>query len=57
MLEAITIQKHKIEHAYEHFKFREAVQEGMQLARLANKYFTDSEPWKTRKTNLNACFN
>ena len=57
MLEAITIQKHKIEHAYEHFKFREAVQEGMQLARLANKYFTDSEPWKTRKTNVNACFN
>ncbi|MEC8140569.1 MAG: methionine--tRNA ligase [Bacteroidota bacterium] len=57
MLEAITIQKHKIEHAYEHFRFREAVQEGMQLARLANKYFTDSEPWKTRKTNVNACFN
>ena len=57
MLEAITIQKHKIEYAYEHFRFREAVQEGMQLARLANKYFTDSEPWKTRKTNENACFN
>lgn len=57
MLEAITIQKHKIEHAYEHFRFREAVQEGMQLARLANKYFTDSEPWKTRKNNVNACFN
>lgn len=57
MLEAITIQKHKIERAYEHFRFREAVQEGMQLARLANKYFTDSEPWKTRKTNEIACFN
>ena len=57
MLEAITKQKHKIEYAYEHFRFREAVQEGMQLARLANKYFTDSEPWKTRKTNENACFN
>tara|TARA_B100000575_G_scaffold293352_1_gene304472 strand:- start:295 stop:2337 length:2043 start_codon:yes stop_codon:yes gene_type:complete len=57
MLEAITIQKHKIEYAYEHFRFREAVQEGMQLARLANKYFTDSEPWKTRKTNEIACFN
>ena len=57
MFEAITIQKHKIEYAYEHFRFREAVQEGMQLARLANKYFTDSEPWKTRKTNENACFN
>ena len=57
MLQAITVQKQKIEHAYEHFKFREAVHEGMQLARLANKYFTDSEPWKSRKTNEKACFN
>lgn len=57
MLEAITVQKQKIEHAFEHFRFREAVQEGIQLARLANKYFTDTEPWKTRKTNEVACFN
>ena len=57
MLGAIDIQKQKIEFAYEHFRFREVVQEGMQLARLANKYFTDTEPWKTRKTNETACFN
>ena len=57
MLEAITVQKQKIEHAFEHFRFREAVQEGIQLARLANKYFTDTEPWKSRKTNEVACFN
>ncbi|CAI8304110.1 MAG: Methionine--tRNA ligase [Rhodothermaeota bacterium MED-G12] len=57
MLGAIDTQKQKIEFAYEHFRFREVVQEGMQLARLANKYFTDTEPWKTRKTNETACFN
>ncbi len=57
MLDAIDTQRHKIERAYEHFKFREVVQEGMQLARLANKYFTDTEPWKTRKTNETACYN
>tara|TARA_A200000113_G_scaffold55630_2_gene46790 strand:- start:855 stop:2897 length:2043 start_codon:yes stop_codon:yes gene_type:complete len=57
MLGAIDTQRQKIEFAYEHFRFREVVQEGMQLARLANKYFTDTEPWKTRKTNETACFN
>lgn len=57
MLAAIDTQRQKIEFAYEHFRFREVVQEGMQLARLANKYFTDTEPWKTRKTNETACFN
>ena len=57
MLGAIDTQKKNIEYAYEHFRFREVVQEGMQLARLANKYFTDTEPWKTRKSNEIACFN
>lgn len=57
MLAAIDTQRQKIEIAYEHFRFREVVQEGMKLARLANKYFTDTEPWKTRKTNETACFN
>ena len=57
MLGAIDTQRQKIEFAYEHFRFREVVQEGMQLARLANKYFTDTEPWKTRKSNEITCFN
>jgi methionyl-tRNA synthetase len=33
------------------FKFREAQQELMNLARLGNKYLTDSEPWKLIKTD------
>jgi methionyl-tRNA synthetase len=29
----------------------------MNLARAGNKYFTDKEPWKTRKTNIEDCGN
>ncbi|MBI3111431.1 MAG: methionine--tRNA ligase [Ignavibacteriales bacterium] len=40
---------------YERYKFREAVIETMNLARAANKYFNDSEPWKTSKENPEQC--
>ena len=36
----------------EHFKFREALSEMMNLARLGNKYLTECEPWKTYKTDI-----
>jgi methionyl-tRNA synthetase len=39
----------------ERYKFREAVLETMNLARSANKYFNDSEPWKTHKQNPELC--
>lgn len=29
----------------------------MQLARIGNRYFTETEPWKTRKENPEACGN
>lgn len=35
----------------EHYKFREAQAELMNLARLGNKYLTDTEPWKKQKEN------
>ena len=35
----------------DHFRFREALNEMMNLARLGNKYLTDSEPWKLIKTD------
>lgn len=37
--------------AVEHYKFREAQAELMNLARLGNKYLTDTEPWKKQKEN------
>lgn len=33
------------------YRFREAAQELMNLARLGNKYLADEEPWKTIKTD------
>ena len=35
----------------EKYRFREALAEFMNLARLGNKYLTDTEPWKVIKTN------
>jgi len=40
-----------VEDAIEHFKFREAMKEAMNLARLGNKYLADTEPWKLIKTD------
>ncbi len=40
---------------YERYRFRDAILETMNLARAANKYFNDSEPWKTAKTDRDRC--
>ncbi len=34
------------------FKFREALKDAMNLARLGNKYLTETEPWKLAKTDM-----
>ena len=41
----------RIGSSLDHFRFREALNEMMNLARLGNKYLTDSEPWKIFKTD------
>lgn len=56
-LKKISAQKKKIEESYEAFRFREAIYETMELARIGNRYFTETEPWKTRKENPEACGN
>jgi methionyl-tRNA synthetase len=38
-------------HSIEKYRFREAQNEMMNLARLGNKYLADEEPWKTFKTD------
>ena len=35
----------------EGYKFRQALQTVMDIARLGNSYLTEKEPWKTIKTN------
>jgi len=39
----------------ERYKVKEAVLEMMNLARTCNKYFNDSEPWKTVKSDKEKC--
>ena len=50
--------------AIEHFKFREALAEAMNIARAGNKLLTETEPWKLMKTDpaatariLHSCLN
>lgn len=40
-----------LENSLERYRFREAGQELMNLARLGNKYLADEEPWKLIKTD------
>ncbi len=56
-LQAIIDQKEKVTTAYEAFRFKEAIAESINLARVGNKYFTETEPWKTRNENPQACNN
>ncbi|MBN2667339.1 MAG: methionine--tRNA ligase subunit beta, partial [Bacteroidales bacterium] len=38
--------RENVESSLESYRFREALREAMNLARLGNKYLADSEPWK-----------
>ena len=44
--------KRSIEDNIENYKFREALREAMNLARMGNKYLTDTEPWKLAKSDM-----
>jgi methionyl-tRNA synthetase len=61
-LAAISTIKNEVEKSLESFRFREALKNAMDLARLGNKYLADEEPWKIWKTDpkrvetiLNVC--
>lgn len=53
VLEELASYPDKIAGALEQFRFREALAEMMNLARLGNKYLADTEPWKLIKTDEN----
>jgi hypothetical protein len=40
---------------YNRFRFRDAITETMNIARAANKYFNDEQPWKTAKNDPEGC--
>jgi methionyl-tRNA synthetase len=43
--------RENVESSLELYRFREALREAMNLARLGNKYLADSEPWKLASGN------
>lgn len=53
--ELIESKKKFISENLESFRFREALNETMNVARAANKYFNDNEPWKIIKSDKDKC--
>jgi methionyl-tRNA synthetase len=51
LINAISEAPQKIAEKIEAYKFRDALFELMQLARLGNKYLADNEPWKKIKSD------
>ena len=51
VLEEVKIFKNQIMISLNNFKFREALKNLMNIARLGNKYLADSEPWKIKNDN------
>lgn len=52
VLDQITKIREKVTESLELFRIREAQYFAMDLARLGNKYFADTEPWKLAKTDM-----
>lgn len=50
-LAQLPLIKGEIERNIEGYKFREALKEVMNIARLGNKYLADTEPWKVIKSD------
>ena len=44
--------KEALEKYIETYHFREALKEAMNIARIGNKYISDTEPWKVAKTDM-----
>ena len=51
-LSEFTGVKTEMESYLEHYRFRDALKEAMNLARIGNKYLADTEPWKLAKTDM-----
>lgn len=47
--------KESMEKNLENFRFREALKDAMSIARVGNKYISDTEPWKVAKTDMERC--
>ncbi|GAB4370944.1 MAG: methionine--tRNA ligase [Calditrichia bacterium] len=55
LLAKLDSSRRDVGEAIDNFQFKESVRRFMELARFANKYFNDQEPWITRKKNPEKC--
>jgi len=55
VLQVIQDSTRQIGELLERYELRQAVRTMMDLARFANKYFNDQEPWKSRRENPEKC--
>jgi methionyl-tRNA synthetase len=55
MLKEISEYPKRVADLFEKYKIRDGVNEIMNLARDGNKYFNDTEPWKTVKSDIERC--
>lgn len=55
VLDSIKTQSKIISDHFDHFKLRDALTETMNIIRMANKYFNDTEPWKLVNTDKEKC--
>jgi len=55
LIDKVSSTKEAMEECFENYRVREAVYNLMDLARFANKYFNDSAPWETRKSDFARC--
>jgi methionyl-tRNA synthetase len=55
LIDKLKAGRETIGNLIDQFQFKEATKQFMDIARFANKYFNDQEPWKTRKENPGKC--
>ncbi|MFQ5627382.1 MAG: methionine--tRNA ligase [bacterium] len=55
LIEQMQVARDGVGEAIDSFHFKEATKQFIDLARFANKYFNDQEPWATRKTDPQKC--
>jgi len=55
LIESLVSGIDAIQANYDKFRFRDALTETMNIARAANKYFNDEEPWKILKSDPDRC--
>ena len=54
-LAEIPALRESLERNLDGFHFREALKDAMGIARVGNKYISDTEPWKVAKTDMARC--